>query len=455
MGTIKSINPYDGTLLKEFQECSQDQIDQALNKAESAFRNWKQVSFQERAGLMKKCGAYLKDHKKDLALMMVLETGKPISQAIAEIEKCAQVCGFYAENAEGFLSDQQIQSDASSSYVAYQPLGCILAVMPWNFPFWQVFRFAAPAIMAGNVGILKHASNVPQCALAIEQIFIKSGFPEGIFQSLLIGASRVEYLIRNPVIKAVTLTGSEKAGSEVASLAGKYIKKSVLELGGSDPFIVLKDADLELASSFAVKSRMINTGQSCIAAKRFIVVKDVAEKFTEKMITEMSKLKIGNPMDESTEVGTIAREDLVQPLLEQIRQSVEKGAKIVLGGGQPEMKGAFLMPAILTNVKPGMVAYEEEIFGPVASVIIAADEMDAIRIANGSRYGLGASVWTRDQKRGEELARLIEAGCVFVNGMVKSDPRLPFGGIKNSGYGRELSAAGIREFVNVKTVWVK
>jgi succinate-semialdehyde dehydrogenase / glutarate-semialdehyde dehydrogenase len=455
MGTIKSINPYDGTFLKEFQEYNQDQIDQALNKAEAAFRNWKQMSFQERAGLMKKCGAYLNDHKKDLAMIMVLEMGKPITPAIAEIEKCAQVCEFYAENAESFLSDEEIPSDASSSYVAYQPLGCILAVMPWNFPFWQVFRFAAPAIMAGNVGILKHASNVPQCALAIEQVFIKSGFPEGIFQSLLIGASKVEYIIRNPVVKAVTLTGSEKAGSEVASLAGKYIKKSVLELGGSDPFIVLNDADLELASSFAVKSRMINTGQSCIAAKRFIVVKEIAEEFTGKMIAEMKKLKMGNPMEESTEVGTIARQDLVQPLLEQIRQSVDKGAKIALGGQQPEMKGAFLMPTILTNVKPGMLAYEEEIFGPVASIIIAGNEADAIRIANDCRYGLGASIWTKDQKRGEKQARLIEAGCVFVNGMVKSDPRLPFGGIKNSGYGRELSVAGIREFVNVKTVWIK
>jgi succinate-semialdehyde dehydrogenase / glutarate-semialdehyde dehydrogenase len=455
MGTIKSINPYDGTLLKEFQEYDQDRIDQALSRADKAFQGWKLVSFEERAGLMKNCGAYLNEHKKDLAMLMVLEMGKPITQAIAEIEKCAQVCEFYAENAEGFLSDEEIQSDASSSYVAYQPLGCILAVMPWNFPFWQVFRFAAPAIMAGNVGILKHASNVPQCALAIEQVFIKSGFPEGIFQSLLIGASKVEYIIRHPVVKAVTLTGSEKAGSEVASLAGKYIKKSLLELGGSDPFIVLHDADLDLASSFAVKSRMINTGQSCIAAKRFIVVKEIAEEFTGKMIAEMKKLKMGNPIDVSTEVGTIAREDLVQPLLEQIRQSIEKGAKVVLGGQQPEMKRAFLMPTILTNVKPGMMAYEEEIFGPVASIIIAGDEADAIRIANDCRYGLGASVWTKDQKRGEKLARLIEAGCVFVNGMVKSDPRLPFGGVKNSGYGRELSAAGIREFVNVKTVWVK
>jgi succinate-semialdehyde dehydrogenase / glutarate-semialdehyde dehydrogenase len=455
MGTIKSINPYDGSLLKEFQEYDQTRIDLSLVKAESAFQDWKQVSYQDRAVLMMKCGAYLNNQKNDLATLMVLEMGKPIKEAIAEIEKCAQACEFYADKASDFLADESIQSDASSSFVTYQPLGCVLAIMPWNFPFWQVFRFAAPAIMAGNVGILKHASNVPQCALAIEQVFFKSGFPEGIFQSLLIGASKVEYLIRNPIVKAVTLTGSERAGSEVASLAGKHIKKSVLELGGSDPFIVLKDADLELASSFAVRSRMINTGQSCIAAKRFIVVKEIADAFTEKMIRKMKKLKMGNPMDESTEVGTIAREDLVQPLLDQISKSIAKGAKLALGGDRPEMKGAFLSPAILTNVKPGMPAYEEEIFGPVASIIVAEDENDAIRIANDSRYGLGASIWTQDQTRGRQLARMIESGCVFINGMVKSDQRLPFGGIKNSGYGRELSAVGIREFVNVKTVWVK
>jgi succinate-semialdehyde dehydrogenase / glutarate-semialdehyde dehydrogenase len=429
-------------------------MDQALSKADSAFRKWKQVSFKERAGLMKSCASYLKDHKKDLAKLMVLEMGKPIREAIAEIEKCALACEYYAENAEVFLADKKISSDASSSYVSYEPLGCILAVMPWNFPFWQVFRFAAPSLMAGNVGILKHASNVPQCALAIEEIFIKAGFPEGVFQTLLIGSSKVEYLISNPVVKAVTLTGSEKAGSEVAALAGKYIKKSVLELGGSDPFIVLKDAELETAAATAVKSRMINTGQSCIAAKRFIVVKEIAEAFTQKMAEKMKKLKIGNPMEEATEVGTIAREDLVQSLLDQINKSVEKGAKIILGGDRPEMKGAFLNPAILTNVKPGMPAYEEEMFGPVASIIIAEDETDAIRIANDSRFGLAGAIWTKDQARGERLARLVESGSVFVNGMVKSDPRLPFGGIKSSGYGRELSIAGIHEFVNIKTIWI-
>jgi succinate-semialdehyde dehydrogenase / glutarate-semialdehyde dehydrogenase len=455
MGQIKSINPFDGSLLKEFQEYDKIQMDQALAKADSAFRKWKQISFKERGALMMRCSSYLKEHKKELATLMVLEMGKPILEAVAEIEKCALVCEYYAGNAATFLADQRVSSDASSSFVSYQPLGCILAVMPWNFPFWQVFRFAAPSIMAGNVALLKHASNVPQCAIAIEEVFTRSGFPEGVFQSLLIGSSKVEYLISNPVVKAVTLTGSEKAGSEVAALAGKYIKKSVLELGGSDPFIVLKDAELETASAIAVKSRMINTGQSCIAAKRFIVVKEIAEEFTQKMMSGMKKLKMGNPLDEATEVGTIAREDLVQPLLDQINKSVAKGAKLLCGGDRPAMKGAFLNPAILTNVKPGMPAYEEEIFGPVASVIIAEDDEDAIRIANDSRYGLAGSIWTNDQEKGERLARMVESGSVFINGMVKSDPRLPFGGIKNSGYGRELSIAGIHEFVNIKTIWVK
>ncbi|HXA01513.1 MAG TPA: aldehyde dehydrogenase family protein, partial [Cytophagaceae bacterium] len=373
MGQIKSINPFDGSLLKEFQEYDRTQMDQALAKADSAFKKWKEISFKERAVLMIRCGSYLKDHKKELAMLMVLEMGKPIREAIAEVEKCALVCEYYAENAAGFLADQKINSDATSSFISYQPLGCILAVMPWNFPFWQVFRFAAPSIMAGNVALLKHASNVPQCAIAIEEVFINSGFPGGIFQSLLIGSSKVEYLISNPVVKAVTLTGSEKAGSEVAALAGRHIKKSVLELGGSDPFIVLQDADLEITSSFAVKSRMINTGQSCIAAKRFIAVKEIAEEFTQKMVAGMKNLKMGNPMDEATEVGTIAREDLVQPLLDQINKSVAKGARLIFGGNRPAMKGAFLNPAILTNVKPGMPAYEEELFGPVASVIIAED----------------------------------------------------------------------------------
>jgi succinate-semialdehyde dehydrogenase / glutarate-semialdehyde dehydrogenase len=455
MGQIKSINPFDGSLLKEFQEYDQAQMDLALVKADSAFKKWKQISFHERGKLMMNCSLYLKEHKNDLARLMVLEMGKPVKEAVSEVEKCAWVCEYYAENASGFLEDQKITSDAGLSFISYEPLGCILAIMPWNFPFWQVLRFAAPSIMAGNVALLKHASNVPQCSLAIEEVFIKSGFPEGVFQSLLIGSSKVEYLISNPVVKAVTLTGSEKAGSEVAALAGKYIKKSVLELGGSDPFIVLNDADIDLASSFAVKSRMINTGQSCIAAKRFIVVKEIAEDFTKRMVAEMSKLKMGNPMEEATEVGAIAREDLVQPLLDQINKSVVKGAKILLGGNRPAGNGAFLNPTVLTNVKPGMPAYEEELFGPIASVIIAEDEPDAIRIANDSKYGLAASIWTKDQKRGEKLARVIESGSVFINGMVKSDPRLPFGGIKNSGYGRELSIAGIHEFVNIKTIWIK
>jgi succinate-semialdehyde dehydrogenase/glutarate-semialdehyde dehydrogenase len=452
---IQSINPFNNSLLKEFKEYDLQKTDEILSNAEVAFEKWKKTGFEDRSKLMIQCAMQLRQNKRSLAELMVLEMGKPLKEALAEIEKCAMTCEFYSQNAKKFLADELVESDASKSFITYAPLGCILAVMPWNFPFWQVFRFAAPALMAGNVALLKHASNVPQCALAIEDVFLKAGFPSGVFQTVLIGSSKVKYIIEHKAVKAVTLTGSEKAGAEVASIAGKNIKKSVLELGGSDPFIVLNDADIDLAADIAVKSRMINTGQSCIAAKRFIVVKEVLHEFTGKMISNIKKLRMGDPMDESTDLGTIAREDLVMPLLDQIGNSVKKGAEVLLGGDRPDRKGAFLNPTVLTNVGPGMPAYEEEIFGPVVSIITAMDDADAIRIANDSRYGLGGSVWTRDLEKGERLAKMVESGAVFVNGQVKSDPHLPFGGIKNSGYGRELSYIGIREFVNIKTLWIR
>ena len=454
MGKIRSINPFNNELLKEFKEHSQKEIDAILVNSGKAFEAWKYSSFAERSSLMKRCSANLLENKTRIAGLISLEMGKPMGQSIAEVEKCAAACEFYAENAESFLKDEFIESDASKSLVSFEPLGCILAVMPWNFPLWQVFRFAAPALMAGNVALLKHSSNVPQCSLAIEQIFRESGFPENVFQTLLIGSSKVSYLIEHPVVKATTLTGSEKAGSEVAMIAGKNIKKSVLELGGSDCFIVLKDADLDKTAKVAVKSRMINTGQSCIAAKRFIVEEEVYDEFLQMMKENMETLKIGNPLDEATELGPIAREDLAVGLLKQVEESVKKGAKIFWGGGRPSQKGAFVNPVILTDVKPGIPAYEEEFFGPVAIVLKAKDEDDAIRIANDSKFGLGGSIWTKNSEKGVALARRVEAGAVFVNGMVKSDPRLPFGGIKKSGYGRELSYFGIREFVNIKTIWV-
>jgi succinate-semialdehyde dehydrogenase / glutarate-semialdehyde dehydrogenase len=452
---IKSINPFNNSLLKEFQEFDLDKINLMLSDSESSFEVWKNTDFDYRSKLMLQCAEQLRQDKQNLAELMTMEMGKPVKESLAEIEKCAACCEFYAHNARKFLSDEMVESDASKSFITYSPLGCILAVMPWNFPFWQVFRFAAPALMAGNVALLKHASNVPQCALAIENIFLKAGFPNGVFQTALIGSSQVKYIIDHKVVKAVTLTGSEKAGAEVASIAGKNIKKTVLELGGSDAFVVLKDADIDLAADIATKSRMINTGQSCIAAKRFIVAKEVLEEFTAKMVGNIKKLKIGDPMDLKTNLGTIAREDLVQPLLDQIQESIKRGAKVVIGGDRPNRIGAFLNPTVLMNVASGMPAYDEEIFGPVAAIITANDESDAVRIANDSRYGLGGSVWTRDQEKGERIARMIESGAVFVNGMVKSDSRLPFGGIKNSGYGRELSYLGIREFVNIKTIWIR
>jgi succinate-semialdehyde dehydrogenase/glutarate-semialdehyde dehydrogenase len=404
---------------------------------------------------MRKAAGLLRAGKTRYARTMTLEMGKPITQGEAEAEKCAWACEYYADNAAAYLAEQPRETDATRSYVRFDPLGPVLAVMPWNFPFWQVFRFAAPALMAGNTGLLKHASNVPRSALDIESIFREAGFPDGVFRTLLIGSAAVAPVIADERVAAVTLTGSEAAGVKVAEQSGRHLKKTVLELGGSDPFVVLEDADIAKAASTAADARLINSGQSCIAAKRFIVVAPVLEQFLEGFTGAMSRAIVGDPLDRRTTVGPQARRDLRDSLHTQVTASTGRGAQLRLGGQAPNGKGAFYPPTVLTAVEPGMAAFDEETFGPVAAVIRARDEADAIRLANLSRYGLGASLWTSDLNRAERLAARIEAGAVFVNGMVKSDPRLPFGGIKKSGYGRELSEYGIREFVNIKGVWMK
>jgi succinate-semialdehyde dehydrogenase/glutarate-semialdehyde dehydrogenase len=397
----------------------------------------------------------LRDRAADYGRLMTEEMGKPVAAGEAEVDKCAWVCDFYAEHAERFLAPETVATDASRSGIRYEPLGPVLAIMPWNFPFWQHFRFAAPALMAGNVGLLKHASNVPGCALAIEEVFRDAGFPVGAMSTLLVSSAKVKGLIGHPSIRAVTLTGSEKAGMEVAGEAGRHLKKAVLELGGSDPFIVLGDVDPAEAGKQAARARTINSGQSCIAAKRFIVEEGVADRFEEELIRAMEGLKVGDPMDRGTEVGPMAREDLLDSLDDQVRRTVDSGARLRTGGRRLEGRGWFYSPTVLTGVEPGMAAFDEETFGPVAAVTRARDAAHAVELANRSQFGLGASLWTADAARGEALAAEIQAGNVFVNGIVKSDPRLPFGGIKRSGYGRELSEVGIREFVNIKTVWVK
>ncbi len=455
---MKAINPATGELIREYPDHTEAEVAERLERAEQAFVSWRKVPFAERARLMTQAGDLLRERAADYGLLITEEMGKPLAAGEGEVDKCAWVCEFYAENAERFLSAETVGTDASRSFVRYDPIGPVLAVMPWNFPFWQVFRFAAPALMAGNVGLLKHAGNVPGTALAIEEVFRDAGFPEGVFTTLLVPSSRVADLIRHPAVKAVTLTGSEKAGMEVAAEAGRHLKKTVLELGGSDPFIVLADADpvsiADIAKQ-AAKARTINSGQSCIAAKRFIVEEPIADRFEEEMVKALEALKVGDPLDRATEVGPMAREDLLGDLDDQVRRSVEAGAELRTGGHRVEGKGWFYEPTLLSGVKPGMPAFDEETFGPVAAVIRAKDTDKAIELANRSRFGLGASVWTSDPARAEALAAQIEAGSVFVNGIVKSDPRLPFGGIKSSGYGRELSDVGIREFVNIKTVWVK
>ena len=451
---IESYNPYTGRVLRRFRPFSWAKTERILGQAHRAAASWPATTFAHRAGVLRRAGALLRERQHDLARLMALEMGKPVADGRAETLKCAATCDYYADHAEEFLADEIIATDAGRSFVSCQPLGVVLAVMPWNFPFWQVVRFAAPALMAGNVGLLKHASNVPQCALALEKIFHDAGLPPACFRTLLIGSDLIEPLIADDRVRAVTLTGSEPAGAAVAATAGHYIKKTVLELGGSDPFIVLADADLALAAKTAAQARMVNAGQSCIAAKRFIVEKPVLKEFVSRLKTHLLALRTGDPLDEATQYGPLARPDLADELAQQVADSVAQGARLSLTGGQERPGTALFRPAILTHVKPGQRAYHEEFFGPVALVLEAKDAADAVRLANDSRFGLGASVWTRDLKKGEALARQIESGAVFVNSMVKSMPELPFGGVKKSGYGRELSRLGIREFVNQKSVWI-
>jgi succinate-semialdehyde dehydrogenase/glutarate-semialdehyde dehydrogenase len=453
--TIKSINPTTGETIKEYEEMPPRVVRDIIEKSQEAFLAWQKHDFAQRAKLMRKVAQILRDRSGEYAKMMAEEMGKPIADGRSEAEKCAWGCDYYAENAENFLRSEMIETEAGRSFVTFQPLGVILAVMPWNFPFWQVFRFAAPALMAGNAVVLKHASSVPGCALAIEDIFRQADFPANIFRTLLIGSKQVGAIIRNPLVKSVTLTGSLDAGRVVASKAGSMIKKTVLELGGSDPYLVLEDADLETAVTACVESRLTNSGQSCIAAKRLIVVESNKKRFEELFVRGMSAVKTGDPLQEGTRVGPLARHDLRDKLHQQVIKSIEKGAKCLLGGRIPEGRGAFYPPTVLTDVKRGIPAYDEEIFGPVATIIPVKGEEEAIKVANDSRFGLGAAIFTRDIAKGQRIAATeIEAGCCFVNTLVKSDPRLPFGGIKDSGYGRELSHYGIKEFVNIKTVVV-
>jgi succinate-semialdehyde dehydrogenase/glutarate-semialdehyde dehydrogenase len=450
---IASINPATGKTLRTFEPHSEAEVERRVALAAAEFPRWRRTPWSARTERMTKAAAILDARKAEWGRRMTLEMGKPVNAGIAEAEKCAWVCRYYAENAERFLAEEPVATDANRSLVRYDPLGPVLAVMPWNFPFWQVFRFAAPALMAGNVGLLKHASNVPDCALAIEEIFRSAGFPEGAFQTLLVGSDRVERLIDDPRIAAVTLTGSEGAGVSVGRSAGAQIKKAVLELGGSDPFIVMPSADLEAAASTAVKARTINNGQSCIAAKRFIVHRDVADAFEKRLVEKMKALKIGDPIEPSVEIGPLATPAIRDEVDALVRRTVAAGARVALGGRPIEGPGNFYPPTVLADIPAGSPADVEEIFGPVASLFRIASLDEAIGVANRTRFGLGSSAWTRDPAERDRLVRELEAGSVFINGMVKSDPRLPFGGVKKSGFGRELSEHGIREFVNVKTVW--
>src|ERR1051325_8110972 len=449
-----SINPATGEEIETFAETSARELDAILDQSERAFQDWRRRPWSERARLLRVAAVLLRDGKSIFARAMALEMGKPLAQGEAEAAKCAAVCDYYAEHGEAFLEQQPRDLDGTPSFVRFDPVGPVLAIMPWNFPFWQVLRFAAPALAAGNVGLLKHAPNVTRCALLIEQLFRDAGFPDGVFRALILRNSAVADVIADPRIRAVTLTGSTRAGSEVARQAGHHLKKTVLELGGSDAFIVLADADLARAARTAADARLINSGQSCIAAKRFIVVDAVADRFTERFVAEMRARVMGDPLSPATDVGPQARVDLRATVHRQVQQSVRRGARLAAGGAIPGGAGAFYPPTVLLDVRPGMPAFDEEVFGPAAAVIRARDEADAIRLANASPYGLGAAVWTEDRVRGRRVAAELDVGCVFVNGLVRSDPRLPFGGVKRSGYGRELSEFGLREFVNIKSVAV-
>ena len=453
--SIESINPYSGETLASFESWNEEQLEVALAQVAQATPAWATTPLAQRCDLLRRLGDTIRGRRDELAALVTAEMGKRIAEARAEVDKCIALCDYYAEEAAKFLADEVIESDASKSLVAYEPLGTVLAVMPWNFPVWQVLRFAVPALAAGNTGVLKHASNVPQCALAIEQLIRDTGFPQDVFRTLMIDAKDVARVIADPRIHAVTLTGSEAAGRKVAACAGEHLKKSVLELGGSDPFVVLDDADLELTVSQAITSRFMNAGQTCIAAKRFIVVDSIAEDFVARYITAIRELQAGDPMDENITLAPMARADLREEIHSQVEASIAAGAELKTGGDNIEGTGNFYQPTLLDKVSPGMPAYDEELFGPVAAVIRVRDEAEALSVANNTRFGLGSSVWTQNNERGEAFARKLEAGCVFVNGMVKSDPRLPFGGIKASGFGRELSHHGLLEFVNAKTLWIR
>lgn len=452
MEKFTSVNPYNNEVIEEFETQSAADIKAAIELADNTYNTWRKTSFEERATLLKKAATILRERKEKYATSMVLEMGKPINEANAEIEKCAMVCEFYANNAQDMLKDETKDTDADMSMVKYHPLGAILAIMPWNYPYWQVFRFAAPALMAGNVCLLKHAQNVIRCSLNMDEIFTDAGFPKGAFQSLVITPEQTVGVIEHKAVKAVTLTGSERAGKSVAATAGKNIKKTVLELGGSNAFVVLSDADIKEAANIGCSARMMNTGQSCIAAKRFIVMRDVAEQFTQLLKENISALKLGDPFDTATQVGPMARVDLAEGIEQQVQRSLDAGAKLLIGG---KREGATYHPTILTDVKPGMPAFDEELFGPVASIIVVDSVEEALKLANQSDYGLGVSVCTKNAEHAQLFIDNSEDGAVFINSLVKSDPRLPFGGTKISGYGRELSEHGIKEFVNTKTVFVK
>ncbi|HEU5048213.1 MAG TPA: NAD-dependent succinate-semialdehyde dehydrogenase [Rickettsiales bacterium] len=452
---MQSINPVTGELIREYEPHTAQQAAECIEEAHARFLSWKGMSFDERAGYMRNAAVVLRKRKEEFAALMADEMGKPLAEGRAEIEKCAATCEYYAEHAQVLLKDEKVETEARSSFITWQPLGVILAIMPWNFPFWQVFRFAAPNLMAGNVGVLKHASNVCGCALAIEDIFREAGFPKGCFSTLLIGSDAMESVIAHKHVRAVTLTGSTQAGKAVAGKAAALLKKTVLELGGSDPYVVLADANVKEAAIECAKSRLINAGQSCIAAKRFIVVASVREEFERHFLDHFKQAVSGNPHDEGIGIGPLAREDLRDTLHSQVEKSVKQGAKLLLGGKVPEGKGSLYPPTVLSAVRPGMTAFEEELFGPVAAIIEAKDEEDAFMLANASAFGLGSAIFTSDMRRAEELAKTrINAGQCFVNAFVRSDPHLPFGGVGESGYGRELGALGIREFMNAKTVYI-